>query len=452
MTKYPYEKRPRLVDRLIMWRHTRNQHIIRAPLIILTGAGASAPLGVPTLSLPAKIKLASEMEIETKNFMPEDSSFTEQLDLESLMIIVSVMKNLPRQIVHHSIGNKPEDKERHLDVLVATLRMAMPKIGGQPFLSYNFVKAVAKRIIDLDIARQGKFLDHIYDAIKELIINGCLQLRKENIVPTYGPLLKRLAGLLSQTNNARHGLTVPIFTTNYDETFEFMSGEFVARISDEISADFAVFNSTESNPGYPHWRTFLPSGYARYKPQTRNSLNLVIYYLHGSVAWSFTEEAKPDFTVFVADAIAARQTKYYRALLPPDGQKVLYGKSHQGISDLFAPERKDPFRPGAIYYPMRLGYLFLEKCLRHARVILAIGYSFRDSDCHELLLKVWEIGNAPKVLLLDPTPEPILARLAHSPNVIPIRGKFGEAHVYDAVEKEIARHLNPECKTSVLPY
>ena len=36
------------------------------------------------------------------------------------------------------------------------------------------------------------------------------------------------------------------------------------------------------------------------------------------------------------------QMPRYRALLQPDAQKVLWGRSHQALSDLFAPERKDP--------------------------------------------------------------------------------------------------------------
>lgn len=440
--EYPYEKRPLFLDRWLNWRNTRNRDIVRAPVMILTGAGASVPLGVPSLKLPAEIKLPSGISIPTKPLVPPKAAFAEELDLETLMIIASAAKVLPRDVVRHGMGSTPADKERHWAVLGFTISMVMPKANGKPVLSSNFVLEVIKRLIEIDVNLNGKVLDGLSDAINNLIITGCLQIDRRKIVPTYGPLLGRLFRQLSNRSSQRW-TTVPVFTTNYDETFDFLRSELATEMAQLVSTEVAVFDGADPIANNPHWRLFRTSGYARYKPSRGDTkrFTLVTFPLHGSVRWSFSEKADPAFSIFFANADAARQTQYYRALLPPDGQKVLYGKSHQDISDLFAPERKDPFRPGSIFYPMRLGYLFLEKCLKHAKVVLAIGYSFRDSDCLELLMDRWKTAEYPKLLLLDPCPEPILARLAHSKNVIPIVGKFGEENIAARTDAELARHL-----------
>lgn len=445
----PWRQRIRReVSKRLHWQHyydwwvlranSRNQNIAQAPLIILTGAGASVPLGVTVLKLPPTILLASGMTIETSQIVP---SASEELDLEGLMIMAQILKELPSKVLNE--GLEPGKWDRHIAVVTALVRMMMPSfsstIAGKTYLSYEFVKETVERIIDLNRRMNSKFLEELYDAIHKLILDSCLSIAPQRIVPTYGPLLKRLQLLLERTYG--QGVTIPIFTTNYDETFEYISSELSSEMVDKFSLSCNVFTSTKPLPDYPLWHAFDQAGYASYKPHSSpDTLNLVVFYLHGSLRWGFVEQGKDKYAVYIVDRQAARGI-FHRCILPPDGQKVLYGKSHEGISALMAPSRKDPFRPGSIYYPMRLGYRFLQECLKYPKVVLSIGYSFRDNDCLGLMMERWKKDAFPKLLLFDPHPEPVLQRLGYPDQVSWVKGYFGNEESLDKIESTLEKLL-----------
>ena len=59
--------------------------------------------------------------------------------------------------------------------------------------------------------------------------------------------------------------------------------------------------------------------------------------------------------------------------------------------------------------------------------LLTIGYSFRDSDGRDALTAAWKQYGRPRLVLLDPRPEPIVARLGPEPLVIQLKGHFEPA-------------------------
>lgn len=81
---------------------------------------------------------------------------------------------------------------------------------------------------------------------------------------------------------------------------------------------------------------------------------------------------------------------------------------------------------------MRLGYLFLELCLRQSGVILASGYSFRDSDCRDLFTEAWKRDQYRHLVVLDPRPAEVLARLGPEAHVTAVTGQFDPVN-YSAV-------------------
>lgn len=445
---YAYERRPQLFDRWILARQ-RNRFIERAPVVVLTGAGASIPAGIPGLALPKTLRVAPGVELDAAELVPAAAATTpgDVLDLESLLIAADVLQTLPRDVVHHGL-RAPESGESdasrletNLAVLGATVRMTLPRLAGGASLSPAFVDAVVERLIALDRRHERRLLDHLSEAITDRIYDACLALAEDRLVDLYAPLLDRLAGLLER---AGAPLVVPVFTTNYDETFDFLGVERRDELARRIGRPVRVFDATAPWPGFPGWRRFDAGGYRRFRPAGAGGLDLVVFYLHGSLRWLLSAEARPWFEIQVADRRIAHspQMPRYRALLQPDAQKVLWGRSHRPLSDLLAPRRKDPFRPGAPYYPMGLGYRYFERCVGRPGALLAIGYSFRDSDCRDLLLAGWRgEGGGRRLVLLDPSPGPVLARLGPEAPVATVPAPFAAASM-DATAAAVAAALS----------
>src|SRR5919198_594167 len=105
-------------------------------------------------------------------------------------------------------------------------------------------------------------------------------------------------------------------------------------------------------------RTFVAKRYSRIRPPAGGRVAVVVFYLHGSIRWFGSPEARPWFEIDSGDRRAARQMPGRRVLLPPNAQKVAMEKELHCALGRHAPGKKDPFRPGAPYYAMRLAYLF----------------------------------------------------------------------------------------------
>lgn len=465
------ERLPYFVDNWINRWNTHNRDITHAPVLVLTGAGASYPLGIVTLGLPEAIELSGGLRIVTADLLPAAAARRpgDSIDLESLMIVGSVLSVIRDNPLFNKVlgGDRraltaltmsvqrvmpvaafsprptmiarllragattadkrlsPEERQRRFGERL--LRDIRARRFGTAYLSDDFVEGVITRLLALDAQHGGVVLSGLAPAIHRLIVRACLALRRDAIPSTYGPLLRLLRPVLAAAGHGRR-ITLPLFTTNYDETFSFLSGELLRELEGQAAASCRIHDATVPNADHPGWSNLEPSGYRRYRVADAVSadINLVLFYLHGSVRWALSEpSARNGYTVIVGDERYARESEHYRVMLLPDAQKVLWGQSHQQFSDLMAPERRDPFRPGSIFYAMRLGYLYFEECLRHARALLVIGYSFRDLDCLAPLLKSWERRNGPRVFLVDPYPDQVLHRLRHHRNVVALRCGFG---------------------------
>ncbi len=445
---YPYERRPKALDGWLNWWYGRNRLLEQAPVVLLTGAGVSIPAGVPGLALPEYLTLSGGIRIASADLVPSGGVGPgDVLDLESLLIVADVLRSLPRRVVHEGIpgaadtASAEEQLETHRAVLGATVRMALPRMAGGTALSPAFVDGLIDRLVALDRRHHGKVLDHLSEAITNGIFEACLAIRRDTLVPLYAPLLKRLVSLLAR---ARAPLVIPVFTTNYDEAFGFLSDELRSELSDAVGRAVVVADGTTPWPGHPHWRMLPPDGYRRLRPSEKRALTVAVFYLHGSIRWFLSAEAKPWFELQVADAEAARAPGLprFRALLMPNAQKVLWGKSHVGISRALAPEAKDPYRPGAPYYMVRLAYRFFERCLGQAGAVLASGYSFRDSDARDLLTEAWRRPRSRHLVILDPHPDDVVSRLGPGARerVTAVAGRFEPAS-FEAVENALAATL-----------
>lgn len=174
---------------------------------------------------------------------------------------------------------------------------------------------------------------------------------------------------------------LPVFTTNYDETFEVVESDLAGETAPAPFRKLLVFKPTRDLRGYRGVREIAPELYRTLTPRD-GALTVVPVHLHGSVRWAYTEERAGRYTLLQLDERTARREDHYRVLLPPDGTKAMYAHTHERFSDALGSMSIDPFRPGEIYYAMRVGYMLLKRSLRQT------GSSLR-LDTHFGILTVW---------------------------------------------------------------
>lgn len=113
-----------------------------------------------------------------------------------------------------------------------------------------------------------------------------------------------------------------------------------------------------------------------------------------------------------------------------DSERPLYTTLQPGILDLY--------KPGGSSYPFHLAHEYLERCIAGARVLLAIGYSFRDPAWLDILRRS---SRLPRIVVAGPRPSIIAERIrkvAPSANVATETASFGEPAANDAITAAIA--------------
>jgi hypothetical protein len=203
---------------------------------------------------------------------------------------------------------------------------------------------------------------------------------------------------------------LPIFTTNYDPAIEkFCSDQF---------EQYYYINGMEEDIGETYWN---PSEFERFRIRPEN-LNIVLFKLHGSVNWiSLTENGKivqvPMYDVFDTD-------EYRNAIIYPASNKLTNSE------------------------PYLTCYHYFSKCCEHAKIILAIGYSFRDYEALGSLLKARQVNEDLKLILLSPDANSVLETIPDEDKWLwtnAIYGYFGnhdsEAEYLPEIDKWLLRQL-----------
>lgn len=428
-----------LLDKFITWRDSRAPAVTQAPLILLTGAGASIPAGVISLQLPIELKLDTGVSIRRDEIIPPGVRGNAQtLDLESLMIISQLLKRLPRNLIYRGFeGFSPDISFESLTATAcAMMPLADPRaLVGEAYLSEAYVGEVIKRIVTLDKERNGAIIGSLYNAIHDRIIASCLSVDHRKVANLYGELFGSIVKALSHCTEDAH--VVPIYTTNYDETFDIIADELACEMALAISKELLVLRPLRELAPRRGIAEFVPAQYKQLVSSS-NALSVVPIWLHGSVRWAYIEQKSGRRALAHIDQKIARSSAHYRVLLPPDGTKVLYARSHERFSDALGGDVVDPFRPGELYYAMRLGYKLLERNLKRVQVIVAIGYSFRDTDCLEIFHKIFAQKHPPRLILLDPDPRPIIRRLSFG-GIVCVQRRFGELGAADDLDWAIRR-------------
>jgi hypothetical protein len=160
---------------------------------------------------------------------------------------------------------------------------------------------------------------------------------------------------------------LPIFTTNYDLAIEnFCRKQFM---------QYGLTDGIEENPSEREifWN---PGEFERFCMHSLNR-HIVLFKLHGSVNWMrLTSNGRIIHSLPMYDIVDSDE--YQNAIIYPAGNKVTTSE------------------------PYLTGYHYFSRCCEHAKLILAIGYSFRDYEALGSLLKARQVNDDLKLLLLSP--------------------------------------------------
>lgn len=336
--------------------------IIKSEVILFTGAGASCPLGFEALEGLLKLVIANiERNDQWRRIsfglgLFKDNSLTPVLNLEEFLERLDILT---------AMRNFHERYEATWPV-----RQLTPDEGVE-LLRLRLVPQVPHPLSDDETTRPCKFFAPLF----ELDLEGALELRREilitirdhftgsdgsmdEVVDIYRPLFE----LLRKESRAT---AMPVFTTNYDtalETFTTKAKSYGYSMIDGFDHEVYGENLPWDPSVYHRFSLSAPA----VKPST-----LVLFKLHGSVFWQrsgqrivFNREPTPEEIEYV--------------LLYPMQTKTIV---------------EDPFLTC---------YNYFEECLRKAKLMIAIGYSFGDDYLNQVITRCQLANPELEIMVFNP--------------------------------------------------
>jgi hypothetical protein len=258
--------------------------------------------------------------------------------------------------------------------------------------------------------------------IRHSIIREYRTIDTENAIRVYQPLFDTI---FAHVDAATHPL--PVFTTNYDLAIEkFCQEQYSYDLVDGLDEDSP--REIFWNPRQFESFRFYPSILAA-QGQRRH---ITLFKLHGSVNWMRVAstgrivQSLPMYDIIDSD-------EYQNTIIYPAGNKL------------------------ATAEPYLTGYHYFSRCCEHAKLMIAIGYSFRDYDALAGLLKAKQVNDDLMVLLLSPHSYDILQTIDNEEWFLwtqSIYGYFGnaesEAKYLPEIDAWLARKLKNNTNNSTI--
>jgi len=226
--------------------------------------------------------------------------------------------------------------------------------------------------------------------------------------PIFDTLIRRMAELTKP---------LVVFTTNYDPAVEIYSEECLPQ---HPMVDGFEFDNRTRGGSVWNRKNFDDFSLGL------NDSRIVLFKLHGSARW-YELGGRPVQLPF--NHFASGETPYQNLLIYPTKNKVAL---------------KDPFFTA---------YDYLQRVLDVCRLLICIGYSFRDYDALSKLKSCSLYNKNLNVLVIDPHAEKLSKQLQEDGvRAIPLKAKLGEdlqflGKVWEEVERA-AREPAEQAKTS----
>ena len=103
----------------------------------------------------------------------------------------------------------------------------------------------------------------------------------------------------------------------------------------------------------------------------------------------------------------------------------------------------------ALGEPYLTAYRYFSKCCESAKVVIAIGYSFRDYNVLNALINAWELKEELYLIIVSPDAYQVAQSIPHSETLLwvgQIFGRFGDAQNHTNHIAEIAEKLKWKLK------
>lgn len=297
--------------------------LLRSEILVLTGAGASVPLGMPAMDgfyRRLRPDLREWAEVIFNSFEEQNN------DLEFLLGRIAYYEHLR------------EDSQR------------------DEHLNKNIVSTSALGVL---VAKGKEVRENIFDTI----VNSYGRLSpeaKEKAAELYRDLYYKLL-----PEDGTQPRVLPIFTTNYDLTFEGIR---------DLSKHFKLCNGMSGAGEYGVWE--------RNSYREQEDYNFAIFRLHGCSHWVRDKGSR--------DGELAFQARPDRRDLANKEPVILYP-----LPDKDSRLEEEPFRTA---------YHHFELCLEAAKAIVIIGYSGRDKVVQRYLAEALKADPNKKFVIVSKGP------------------------------------------------
>jgi hypothetical protein len=307
-----------------------SHYITNSRFVLLTGAGASVPFGFKTLDqlldlVTNEIKSAKEKDLLNR-------------------IVVSLKSNLKDQ-------DRDSVNLEHVLEVIEQFRFA-DRVVSEFINSNSDTKAKIKVGLRLRESIFKALLSH-FDRISEIDETAILEL--------YQPLFARISLYLPKNSKL-----IPVFTTNYDRTIEYLHDDRRFLVKDGFRRDIRdglVWNPLEFN---------------ELTDSLESLIQLPLFKLHGSVGWY--RDLKSNQIELITRKLAP--TELEQRLV----NAVLYPAQTKSVTE----------------EPYLTCYDYFEECLRNARLLVVIGHSFGDSYLNHIIKKSFTANSDLRLLIFNP--------------------------------------------------
>jgi len=358
--------------------------------VLFLGAGASAPLNLlataPFLGFLTS-RLQDFLEGE-KGMRFEDPKFTQDL-----------VQFYDLSARHFEVD--PPDSEVLLDYLVH-LSETCDRLHELPSVFRELAGTDGAKKFHLQWA---SMLRDLASHVRRVIVEHYSRVDGERAVELYWPLLESLC---------EKGGLLPVFTTNYDWVFEHIAE------ADEDNVQ-VVDGFVRSALG----EKWARKAFSDFRRET-GKVNIVLFKVHGSTSW-YREEGSP--SVIRKFPVARPELAGTRAVLIYPTQ----------------------FKPEAIKEePYHTAYEYLGETLVHTKLVVVVGFSFRDPAIVEVFRNVLAANSDLRLLVVEPRMNEVpgisvddlardlgIAQVGWQKRMRVIKGLFGGALIISEVRRTV---------------
>jgi len=324
--------------------------IAGAKVVVLTGAGASVPLGLFT----------TRQFLEDFRMKDAPPLYAQGLEVPlSFVLSEAAIGDFDIEVVLDLL----ERRRAAVELLLADRRF----VENVPQGRLDAARKYAAEAAQIDAAIRNKVVEH-YSAVSP-----------GRAAELYRPLLREFRAWFARIPDLGH--TLPFFTLNYDTAVELAANRLADVPAEQDGQQLPVRLvdglMQSSDAAERRWSRRAFEEYT----ENSNQLGLVLVKLHGSVRWGRSSE--PNASERIAEltpGVGRDPGRFQTAILYP----TLAPK----------PIHQEPFRTG---------YRLLRACLRRTRFFVIIGCSLRDPELVEEIRDAIEENDGLHLVSVGPT-------------------------------------------------